>query len=85
MSNPTSTADLRRLAAIHGIARGSRVWQPTYGCGTVTELDETHVRIDFDEHGSRLFVTSRVTLMPTRVPAPPAPTRTRRGFRRTAS
>ncbi len=49
---------------------GSRVSQTTYGHGTVTSVNEYHVVIDFDENGTRTFVTGRVTLTPSDVAAP---------------
>lgn len=60
-----------RIASIRALGKGARVWQPTYGCGTVTDVDDMRVRVDFDEHGSRLFARSLVTLLPTEIPAPP--------------
>ena len=52
------------------LTRGARVWQSSYGCGTVSDLDRTHVRIEFDHHGSRLFARSIVKLFPVRVQMP---------------
>jgi hypothetical protein len=52
-------------------AKGDRVTQPQYGAGTITDVNEQHTVIDFDEHGSRTFVTSMVTLEASRTPAPP--------------
>ena len=49
---------------------GSRVSQADYGHGTVTSANEYHVVIDFDENGTRRFVTGRVQLMPSDVAAP---------------
>ena len=51
-------------------AKGDRVTQPNYGAGTVTEANAYHTVIEFDEHGSRTFVTDRVILEPTNEPAP---------------
>ena len=53
-------------------AAGARVRQPQYGAGTVTEANERHTVIDFDEHGVRTFVTMMVTLESTNEPAPPS-------------
>jgi hypothetical protein len=53
-------------------AAGARVRQPQYGAGTVTEANERHTVIDFDEHGIRTFVTMMVTLESTNEPAPPS-------------
>ena len=49
---------------------GSRVSQANYGHGTVVAANEYHVVIDFDEHGTRTFVTGRVNLTPSDVAAP---------------
>ncbi|HVB38622.1 MAG TPA: hypothetical protein VND92_08795 [Vicinamibacterales bacterium] len=51
-------------------AKGDRVTQPQYGAGTVTDVNEHHTVIDFDEHGTRTFVTSMVTLEASQTPAP---------------
>ncbi len=57
---------------------GARVSQSQYGTGTVTRADVYHTTIDFDLHGPRTFVTSRVALTPSDVPALPKPARARR-------
>ena len=67
------------------LTRGARVWQSSYGCGTVIDLDRAHVRIEFDDHGSRLFARSLVKLFPvtghtsdqTKPPATAGPRRRR--------
>jgi hypothetical protein len=51
-------------------AKGDRVMQPTYGAGTLVEVNEHHTVIDFDEHGRRVFSTRLVVLQPTNEPAP---------------
>ena len=51
-------------------AKGDRVQQPTYGAGTLVEVNEHHTVIDFDEHGRRTFSTRLVTLQSTNEPAP---------------
>src|SRR4029077_18727852 len=51
-------------------AKGDRVVQPTYGPGTLVEVNEHHTVIDFDEHGRRTFATRLVTLQATNEPAP---------------
>jgi len=38
-----------------GWNKGDRVVQPTYGAGTLVEVNEHHTVIDFDEHGRRTF------------------------------
>ena len=50
--------------------KGDRVVQPTYGSGTLVEVNEHHTVIDFDEHGRRVFATRLVTLQATSQPAP---------------
>jgi hypothetical protein len=61
-------------------AKGDRVTQPQYGTGTVTDANERHTVIDFDEHGIRTFSTPLVTLERTTVAAPmrTKPSRARR-------
>jgi hypothetical protein len=56
---------------------GDRVVQSQYQHGTVSSVNEYHTRIDFDEHGTRTFLTSRVQLAPSDVPAPVKVKRTR--------
>lgn len=51
-------------------AKGDRVVQANYGAGTIVEMDVHHTVIDFDAHGLRRFVTSRVVLEPTSEAAP---------------
>ena len=50
--------------------KGDRVSQPTYGPGTLVEVNEHHTVIDFDEHGRRVFATRLVVLQATSEPAP---------------
>ena len=50
--------------------KGDRVTQPTYGPGTLVEVNEHHTVIDFDEHGRRTFSTRLVVLQATNEPAP---------------
>ena len=51
-------------------AKGDRVVQPTYGPGTLVEVNEHHTVIDFDEHGRRVFATRLVVLQATNEPPP---------------
>lgn len=51
-------------------AKGDRVVQANYGAGTIVEMDVHHTVIDFDAHGLRRFITSRVVLEPTSEAAP---------------
>ena len=53
-------------------SKGDRVAHGDYGPGTITDLDIYHTVIDFDAHGSRRFVTSRVVLERTSDPGPTA-------------
>ena len=57
--------------------KGDRVVQPTYGAGTLVEVNEHHTVIDFDEHGRRTFSTRLVVLQSTNEPAPNRPSRKR--------
>ena len=57
--------------------KGDRVTQPTYGAGTLVEVNEHHTVIDFDEHGRRVFATRLVTLQATNEPAPARASRKR--------
>lgn len=57
---------------------GDRVEHSQYGHGTLSSLNEYHAVIDFDEHGTRTFVSSRVVLMDSTVPAPAKPVRKRK-------
>ena len=64
--------------AMKNWSKGDRVVQPTYGTGTLVEVNEHHTVIDFDEGGRRTFSTRLVTLQATSEPAPnKAPTRKR--------
>ena len=57
---------------------GDRVTQAQYGDGTVSSVNEYHVRIDFDVHGIRTFASSRVSLAPSSTLAPVKAATTRR-------
>ena len=50
--------------------KGDRVMQPTYGNGTLVEINEHHTVIDFDEHGRKVFASRLVVLQATNEPAP---------------
>jgi hypothetical protein len=55
-----------------------RINHSIYGLGTISEVNELHTVIEFDQNGRKKFVTSMVQLEPTDVPAPAlAPRRTR--------
>ena len=49
--------------------KGDRVVQPTYGTGTLLEVNEHHTVIEFDEHGRRVFSTRLVALQAPNDPA----------------
>ncbi len=49
---------------------GSRVSQVQYGTGTVTSVNQYHTVIEFDEAGTRTFITARVELTPSNTEAP---------------
>ena len=51
-------------------SKGDRVVQPTYGVGTLVEVNEHHTVIEFDEHGRRVFSTRLVVLQASSEPAP---------------
>jgi RNA polymerase-interacting CarD/CdnL/TRCF family regulator len=57
--------------------KGDRVVQPTYGAGTLVEVNEHHTVIEFDEHGRRVFSTRLVVLQATNAPAPAKPAKKR--------
>ena len=66
------------MVAMKNWSKGDRVSQPTYGAGTLVEVNEHHTVIDFDEGGRRTFSTRLVTLSATSEPAPnKAPARKR--------
>ena len=46
-----------------------------YGLGTISEVNDLHTVIEFDQNGRKKFVTSIVQLERTTVPAPAAPAR----------
>ena len=56
--------------AMKNWSKGDRVAQPTYGAGTLVEVNEHHTVIDFDEHGRKVFATRLVTLQASNEPAP---------------
>ena len=59
-------------------SKGDRVVQPTYGPGTLVEVNEHHTVIDFDEGGRKVFATRLVVLQASNEPAPhKTPTRKR--------
>ncbi len=63
---------------MRGFTRGDRVAHTQYGTGTLTDADEYHTTVDFDEHGVRKFVTNLVVLASTEVAAPERRAKNRR-------
>ena len=57
---------------------GDRVAHASYGDGTVRSVNEYHTVIEFDAHGTRTFVSPRVVLADSMVPAPEKPARVRK-------
>ena len=72
MATAVAAADAASPAgnAMKSWTKGDRVVQPTYGAGTLVEVNEHHTVIEFDEHGRRVFSTRLVTLQATNEPAP---------------
>jgi hypothetical protein len=56
---------------------GQRVNHDRYGLGTTTLSDERRTTIDFDEHGTKVFVTEMFQATLVDGPAPPRPKRAR--------
>ena len=59
-------------------AVGSRLSEPTYGLGSVIAVEDAYLRIDFDEHGVKKFLTSLATFESSKEPAPSRAGRRRR-------
>jgi hypothetical protein len=49
---------------------GARVVDPTYGHGVVIAVEDEYVRVQFDEHGVKKFLTSLSRLEPSDAPVP---------------
>ena len=47
-----------------------RIDHSVYGTGTIVDIDEQRTTIDFDEAGTKKFLTSIIKLAPSDVPAP---------------
>ena len=43
---------------------GARVTEPTYGLGSVIAVEDAYTRVQFDEHGVKIFAVSDATLWP---------------------
>ena len=61
-----------------GFSVGARLSEPTYGLGSVIAVEDAYVRIDFDEHGVKKFLTSLATFETSKEPAPSRAGRRRR-------
>ncbi len=48
--------------------KGDRVVQPSYGPGSLVEVNEHHSVIEIDEHGRRTFASRLVVLQATNDP-----------------
>jgi len=54
---------------------GARVVDPTYGFGSVVAIEDAYIRVQFDEHGDKKFLTSLSKLELSDEPLPPSSTR----------
>ena len=63
---------------MHRYSVGDRVSQAQYGPGTVTMMNERHTIVQFDDHGTRTFVTGIVQLEPSDTEKPVKPVRAKR-------
>jgi len=54
---------------------GARVVDPTYGFGSVVAVEDAYIRIQFDEHGEKKFLTSLSKIELSDEPLPPASAR----------
>lgn len=52
-----------------------RVNNPAFGSGTISHVDTQYTTIQFDEHGTKKFLTKMVKLEHTSIPAPERPAR----------
>lgn len=56
--------DVRSRIEISSVSEGDRVWHQKFYTGTVLEVDDQHLLIDFDLTGLRKFSSSHVLLYP---------------------
>jgi hypothetical protein len=56
----------------------SRIDHYEYGPGTVVDVNERYTTIDFDEAGTKKFITDMVKLKPSDTPAPAKKTRAKK-------
>lgn len=52
-----------------------RIINPTYGLGTIKQVDSQYTTIQFDEHGTKKFLTAMVQLERSDAPARTRPSR----------
>ena len=57
-------------------SENDRVNNAVYGSGTISHVDTQYTMINFDEHGTKKFLTKMVKLEHTSIPAPEKPART---------
>lgn len=62
-----------------------RIDHSVYGTGTIVDIDEQRTTIDFDEAGTKKFLTKIIKLAPTDVPAPAKRTRRKATKKKTAA
>lgn len=55
-----------------------RINHHVYGLGTITEVNARHTTIEFDENGTRKFLTDVVRLERSDAPAPAKPSRAKK-------
>jgi hypothetical protein len=67
------------MSKSNGFSVNDRVTSTLFGMGTVSRMDEKYTTIEFDESGTRKFLTSLVKLEPSDSPAPVKRERARKG------
>jgi hypothetical protein len=82
-----TTEDSRKLSVVFvfreeemaknsgAFSANERINHSIYGLGTISEVNDLHTVIEFDQNGRKKFVTSIVQLERTSVPAPVLPVR----------
>ena len=67
---------------MQAMAEGQTIKHEVYGLGVVTASDGERTSVDFDDHGTKLFVTSIMTAeLIGEAPATPPKTKRRSGLR----
>jgi hypothetical protein len=56
-----------------GFSAKDRISHYIFGLGTISQANDRHITIVFDESGTRKFLTSRVRIEHSNTPAPPKP------------